>query len=145
MVKIPNRDYRFMRMMGKAIISCAPPSEYQNVGIVCLPNEKREAYNKVYRHLESESRPMGFGSSHYFRTHNGTFLISIGENSSISLLSEPEDFHGRTFESLYIVGDANKITGPTARCLVNAIGFARVTVDLYNPETLIGNRNEKYT
>jgi len=134
-VKIPNRDYRFTRMMNKAVISCAPPNEYQNVGIVCLPSEKRTVYDKVIHYLETEPRPMSLSAPDYIGTQNGTFLIYRNTNSSISLLSEPEDFHMRTFESICIVCNVHEMKEPVRRCLGSAVLSARVNVHLGNSET----------
>lgn len=113
MVNIPNRDYRFKRMMMQAIVSCAPPSEYQNVGIVCLPGEERELFAKIVHHTETVPRPMTSKRPELYMNYHGAPCLRFTDtDSSLSILSEPEDFHGRTFESIYIVSDTPKLIGP---------------------------------
>ena len=131
MVKIPNRDYRFKRMMDKVVLSCAPPGEYQNVGIVCLPGEEEALFLKIIRYIDREPRPMSLNApTSYFNHHGPPCLRYTDTESSISILCEPEDFHGRMFESIYIVSDATKFKMDTARCIGSAILSAKVNVNL---------------
>ena len=130
MVDIPNRDYRFMRMMKQAVSSVAPPSEYQNVGIVCIPSEKRDVYLKIIHHIKNEPRPMFGRLPDYVDTLNGVIFRYIDTNSSISLLSEPEDFHMRTLDSIYIVSDTSMMNLDLMRDEGSAILNARVNVNL---------------
>lgn len=136
MVDIPNRDYRFRRMMDKVVLSCAPPSSGHNVGIVCLSGEEEALFTKVIRYIDKEPRPMGLNApTSYFNHHGPPCLIYTDTESSISILCEPEDFNGRLFRSIYIVSDALKVTGATRHCLASAILSAKINVNLNNPET----------
>jgi hypothetical protein len=136
MVDIPNRDYRFKRMMDKVVLSCAPPAIGHNVGIVCLPGEEKALYRKIIRYTETEPRPMSLGAPDYRASFHGPPCLRYTDTeSSISILCEPEDFNGRLFRSIYIVCDALKFIGAARHCLASVILSARVNVNLNNPET----------
>ena len=136
MVDIPNRDYRFKRMMDKMVLSCAPPARGHNVGIVCLSGEEEALFTKIIRYIDKEPRPMGLNApTSYFNHHGPPCLIYTDTESSISILSEPEDFNGRRFRSIYIVSDVFKLTVDTRRCLGLATLSSRAAVNLGIPET----------
>jgi len=105
------------------------------VGIVCLPSEKRAIYDEITNYVKTVPRPMTSSMPDYVGTLNGTILIYRDTNSSISLLSEPEDFHMRAFESIYVVCDVREMQVVTQRCLGSAVLSAKVNVNLCNPET----------
>ena len=136
MVDIPNRDYRFRRMMEQVVLSCASPARGHNVGIVCLSGEEEELFNKIQGYISKEARPMSLGPPiRTFSRHGPACYIYRDTESSISILSEPDDFNVRLFRSIYIVGDALKVTGATRHCLASAILSAKVNVNLNNPAT----------
>ena len=135
MVTIPNRAYRFKRMMGKVVNSCTV-KEYQNVGIVCLSCEEIALHSKIMNYINTEPRPMT--SSLPLRClsyHGAACLIYTDTNSSVSILSELEDWQGRLFESIYIVCNVHEMKAPVRRYMGSAILSATVNVNLGNPET----------
>ncbi len=135
-MNIPNKDYRFKRMMEQAVLACAPPARGHNVGIVCLSGEEEALFNKIQRYIHKAARPIGLNTPLCTFSHHGPpCLIYIDTDSSISILCKPEDFNGRLFDSIYIVCDALKLEKLTRRCLGSAVLSAKVAVNLNNPDT----------